>query len=269
MRTELRLGSVVPHGVGGPESGAIDWIYIFLLHEFGQDVYRRIGINQIGEDLNELVMKEPGNKIHCNIRYPVIENFETKSIEERNRIRLDVIHTALLRIAKYDKKLDTSKLEAIKNKILENNFSFEFECKAYPKNKNKNLLAKMLVHPQMYKFDYYILIEENGKLKCRLKIYSGGTDTFYFPFFFRFSKWENNNEFVLTGTVKEVESHILINECKIKIVNLTPYDNPPTFQMFRMDISKEEKERAHQDYIHSLPPANAAIIRQSLGDASN
>jgi hypothetical protein len=270
MKTHIfRLESVGPHTVGGPEAGAIDLIYTFLLQEYKQDVYSYLHINQIDEGLNELVMKEPGNKIFINIRYPIHEDFEQKSIEEKNRIRLDVIHTALLRIADYDKKLDVSKLEAIRNKILKNNFSFELECKAYLNNKNKELLAKVLVHPQMDKFDYYVSIEKNGKVKCRLKIYSAATNIFYFPYFFRYGKWKNDNEFILIGTQKEVEIHIIVDKCRIDYKNLTPYENPPTFQMFRMDISKEEKEKAHQDYLHQLPPSHAAIIRQSLGDASN
>jgi hypothetical protein len=119
MQTEIRLGSVVLHGVGGPEAGAIDYIYIYLLQEFKQCFYSRIGINQVGDDLTEFVMKEPGNKIHVNIRYPVYEDFETKSKEEKNLIRLDVIHTSLLRVAEYDGKFDVNKLEAIKQKILD------------------------------------------------------------------------------------------------------------------------------------------------------
>lgn len=270
MKTQLRLNSVVPHGVGsGPESGAIDLIYFFLLHKFRQEHYSYIGINQIGKELREFVMKEPGKKIHCNIRYPVFEDFETKSIEEKNRIRLDVIHTALLRIADYDEKLDKDKLEDIKNEILEKNFSFEFECKTYPNKKNKSLLGKVLVNPQIDKFDYYVLIEENGKEKCKLNIYSAVSTVFYFPYFFRYGKWKNDFEFILTGTKREVEIHILINVCSVGYKNLTAYDNPPTFQMFRADISKEQKEKANQDFLHSLPPSNAAVIRQSLGNASN
>lgn len=266
---EIRLGSVVEHGVGGPEAEALGLIYEFLLKDYKQNFYTRIGVNQIGNDLNEFVIKEPGNKIHCNIRYPVFEDFETKSIEEKNRIRLDVIHKALLRIADYDGKLDKGKLEAIKNEILEKNFSFEFEYKTYPNNKNKNLLGKVLVNPQIDKFDYYVLIEENKKEKCKLKIYSAVTTIFYFPYFFRYGKWKNDIEFILTGTRREVEIHILIDKCTVGYKNLTRYNNPPTFQMFREDISKEEKEKANQDYLHSLPPSNAAVIRQSLGNASN
>jgi len=263
MKTEIRLGSVVAHGVGGHEAAAIDMIYIFLLHEFGQDIYRRIGINQIGEDLNEFVMKEPGNKVHVNIRYPVYEDFELKSVDEKNRIRLDVIHSALLRIAEYDKKLDTHQLEAIRKKILDYNFSFEFVCKTHVNKKNGNLVAKITVHPEMDRFNYYAIIEESGKVKCRIHIYNGRTGVFFGEEFFSYGKWRGDNEFIIGGKTKEAEIHVLVKECKAEFVNLTRYANPPYFTVMRADISEEDREKAGQDWQHSLPPAVAAVIRQA------
>src|SRR5688572_4216824 len=98
MVTQLRLGSVVAHGVGGPEAGAVDLIYLFLLMEYRQNIYRAIFINQIGDDLNEVIIKQ-GKEIYVNVRHPAPVDFDLKSDEEKNRIRLDVIHTGLLRIA--------------------------------------------------------------------------------------------------------------------------------------------------------------------------
>lgn len=262
MKTEIRLGSVVAHGVGGPEAAAIDLIYICLLHEFGQNIYRRIGINQIGEDLNEFVIKESGNKIHVNIRYPAYEDFEARSIQEKNEIRLDVVHAALLKVAEYDKKLDIHQLEAIRRKILDNNFHFEFVCKSYVK-KNENTLIKVVVHPEIDRFNYYAIIEEHGKIRCKIHLYSGRTATFFGEGFFFYGKWKGENEFIIGGKRKEVEIHILVDECRADFVNLTRYPNPPYFTMMRADISDEDRAKAHQDWKHSLPPAVAAVIRQA------
>ena len=137
MNTQFKLNSIVRHGVSGPESGAISLIYTFLLTEFEQNIYRYISVNQVGEDLREFVMKEQTKNIYVNIRYPVYEDFETKSLQEKNLIRLDLIHTSLRRIAEYDGKFDIKKLEVIKQKILDVNFSFEFTCKLYPYKKKK------------------------------------------------------------------------------------------------------------------------------------
>lgn len=261
MKTEVRLGSVVRHGVGGPEAGAINLIYAHLLSEYGQDFYKRIGINQIGEDLNESVLKEQANKIHVNIRYPVYRDFESKGIDEKNKIRLEVIHTSLLRIAEYDKRISVNQLELIRKKILDNNFSFSLLCKSFAFNLSKDLMAKIIVHPEMNKFDFYVLIEKQGKVICNQWIYCGITDPLYFTELFSEAKWKNVNELVITGKKKEVEIKILIDDCKIEYKNLTRYDRPPYFEMMRADISSEEKEKAYKDWKHSLPPAVAAIIR--------
>ena len=264
MVTQLRLGSVVPHGVGGPEAGALDLIYLFLLMEHGLNAYKFIFINQIGDDLNEVIIKQ-GKEIYVNVQYPASNDFELKSDDDKNRIRLDVIHTGLLRIAAKEKKLDIQILERIKNKILENNFSFEFEYKRYINTKNKNLIAKLIIHPKKDSFQYYIQIEKQGKVKCKQPIYNGLTNTFYVDDLFKTGKWKNDTSLIITGAKKEVEIHLTVENCEVKYKNLTTYENPPRFQLFRTDITAEEKEKAKEDWHHSLPPAIAAIIR----DANN
>lgn len=263
MKTQFRLNSAVRHGVGSDsESGAIDLIYAFLLTEFEQDMYRFISINQVGNDLGEFVMKERGNQIYVNIHYPVYEDFETKSIEEKNLIRLDVVHTSLLRVAEYDGKFDVHKLEAIKQKILDANFYFEFVCKVCAYKKNENLIAKVIVQPEMDKFNYYCLIEENGKVKCKLKMYCGLTDLYYYRDLFSDVKWKSANEIIITGKKKEVEISILINECEIKFKNLTQYEKAPFFEMMKKDIAESDREKANQDWLKSMPTNVAKLLHK-------
>jgi len=264
MATQIRLGSVVPHGVGGPQAGAIDLIYYFLLNEHSQNPHSYIFINQIGDDLDEVIIKK-GKEIYINIRYPAPDDFESKNEDEQNRIRLDVIHLALLRIAAKEKKLNIQILETLKNRILENNFSFYFVFKTFINKKNNDLIAKLVIHPNPDAFEYFIHIEEQGKLKCKLPIYNGFTNIIYVADLFWFGKWKNDNDFVLTGKKKEIEIHIKVDSCKVKYVNLTAYEKAPRFEMFRSDISPEERETARKDWEHSLPPAIAAFIR----DANN
>jgi len=261
MKTQLRLNSVILHGVGsGPESGAIDLIYAFLLTEFEQDIYRYISVNQIGNDLKEFVMKEPGNKIHVNIRYPADEDFEKNSVDEKNLIRLDVIHTALLRVANQYGKLEIQRLEQIKEKIINNNFSFDFVYKIYKYKKNYNIIAKIIVHPEMDRFNYFLLVEENQKVKCRMKLYCGLTNLFYYSDLFSIVKWKSMNELIITGKAKEVEICITVNECKIRFTNLTKYQKSPFFEMMRADTSEADRQKAHQDWLHSLPPSHSALL---------
>lgn len=263
MKTEIRLGSVVGHGVGDPEAAAMDLIYMYLLQEFGQDIYSRIGINQIDENLDEFVMKEPGNKIHVNIRYPADENFESKSVEEKNKIHLDIIHTALLRVAEYDGKLDVEKLSAIRLKILENNFSFDFIYRSYPFKKNPGLVAQVIVHPQMEQFIFYTVIKNNDEVQCKLPIFIGIPGWYYMDRYFCYGRWKNQSELIIWGKEKIVETHISIELCTVNIINLTSYNNPPYYTLMKAGISEEERSQARKDWYHSLPPAVAAILRDA------
>lgn len=263
MKTQIRLNSVGPNGVGsGPESAAIDLIYYFLLPEFGQNIYSYISINQIGDDLNEIILKK-GKDLHINLRYPTYEDFESKTTDEKNRIRLEVLHEGLLRIAAKYKELDVAKLEAIKNKIIDKNFSFEFVCKQFQNTRKKKLAAKIIVRPKPDRFDYFVSIEDGGKEICNLLIYSGLPSIHYFPDLFRYGKWMDQTKFIITGKAKSAEIHISVNDCKVEYVNLTPYEKAPYFEMMKADLTEEERLRVGEDYNHSLPPHIAAAIRES------
>lgn len=261
MKTQLRLNSTVIHGVGsGPESGAIDLIYGFLLAEFEQNIYSFISINQIGSELEEFVSKEDGNKIYVNIRYPVFEDFETKNTNEKNLIRLDVIHTALLRVASQFGKLQIHKLEQIKEKIIKNNFRFDFECKIYRYKKNENVIAKIVVCPELDRFNYYCVVEDNQKVKCKIKLYSGLTNLFYYSDLFSSVKWKSMDVLAINGKAKEVEINIIVSKCEITFTNLTKYTKPPYFEMMRADTSEADRQKAYQDWLHSLPLSHSSII---------
>ena len=256
----LRLDSVVPHGVGGPQAGMLDLIYAFLLQDYGQTAYSYIHINQIGDDLNELIIKE-GKKIYINIRYPAHEDFEQKNAEEQNRIRLEVVHTALLRIAEHDRKLEVEKLQAIRQRILDRNFSFDFVYRTFTNKKHSNLTAKVLVHPQISKFTFYVQVEQDENVVCRVPVYHGKTTDWYFPMFSK-GKWKGDKAFSIVN--KEVEIRVLLDECWAEIINLTPYDNPPHFQMMKAELSTEERDKSYEDWLHSLPPAVASVVTNQL-----
>lgn len=260
MKTQLRLGSIVPHGVGGPEAGQIDLIYAFLLHRYNQDIYRYMGINQIGEDLNEIVMKSPGNKIHVNIRYPAYDDFEQRSEEDQNSIRLNVVHSALIRIAEYDKKLDVSKLEEIRTEIIKNNFKLDLVYKEHVFKKDPSLVAKLIIKPNMREFRFYVLIEKSNIKKCELLIYRGGTNNFYIKALFSKGQWKSKDLFIVSGKSSESEFHIYIDRCEVELINKTNYPKPPFFEMMKAGLSKDEKEKAYKDWLHSLPPGYAAIV---------
>ncbi len=257
----IRIGSVVPNGVGGPNAGALDLIYSYLLQEFQEDKYDHININQIGDDLEEFIMKTGKNDIHINLRYPVFKDFENKSALEQNRIRLDAVHSALTKIAEHDDKLDINKLKAIRNKILANNFSFNFIYKQYANKIDKSLLGKIIISPEIEAFKIYISIMKNEEEKCKLLIYSGIPTDFYFSDLFFYGKWKNKDEFVISGKRSEIEIHVFPNECRLDFTNnLGSGAKAPLFELFKSDA---DKEKTLQEYINSLNPSIAAIISQS------
>ena len=261
MKTQLQLNSVVLCGVGSSAgSKAIELIYAILLNRFLQNQYSCISINQIGNELKEFISKN-GRQIHININYPTYEDFNSKSVVEKNRIRLDVIHEALIRIAQEDKKLDIAILEEIKNEILKNNFSFNFIYKTF-KHKKKDLLAEIIVHPEIGEYKFYVLIKESGIVKCNLLIYVGKPGLM-FDSFFSSGSWKNDKEITITGKEKQVEIHINVDTCEVDYLNLTNYKKAPLFQMMRANLSREEEEIAREDWIHSLPPAIASVIRDA------
>jgi hypothetical protein len=221
-------------------------------------------VNQVGPDLKEFVMIERGSKVYVNIHYPVYEDFETKAVNEKNLVRLDVVHSALLMVASEYGKLKKETLEQIRDKIINNNFSFDFLCKAYEYKGREKLIAKIIVHPEIDKFDYYCIIEGNGNLKCRVKIYCGLTDIYYYRDLFSDVKWKKSgDQVVITGKAKQAEIIILIDECRVVYRNLTRYETAPYFEMMRGDVTEDQREKAHMNWLHSLNPAHVALITRS------
>jgi hypothetical protein len=129
--------------------------------------------------------------------------------------------------------------------------------------KNENLVAKIIVQPEMDRFNYHCLIEENEKVKCKIKMYCGLTDLYYYRDLFSDVKWKSENEIIITGKKKEVEISIIVSECEIAFKNLTRYKKAPFFELMRADITKEEREIANIDWHHSIPPAFEALLREN------
>lgn len=260
----LNLSSVLDNGLGLSNAGHLCIIYTYLLQEYKLDFYDFISINRIGLSLDELVIIDR-TTVYINIRLPEDETYTPKDLKESNSFCLAIIHQALLMLAERDSRMSIDKLEAIKNLIIEKGFSFNLIYRTFLNDKGKSVLASLIIHPEFNKFNFYVLIEIDRKENCKLAIYSGKATDYYIDDFFSYGEWQNDNEFIITGKRKEVEIRIFINECKVEFKNLTTYTKPPYFEMMRADesISVEEKERAYQDWQHSLPPAVAAVIRDA------
>ncbi len=255
----LRLESVIPNGLGGYEAGFINLIYSNLLQDSALNMYKFILINQIDEELIEGIHKD-GKKVYINIRYTGLKTSGLKNADVENQMRIDCIHQALVRLANLERKLDIVKLQAIKAKILKQNFVFQFICKTFICVKDKTISAKLIVYPQMHKFDYYVSIEDKGIEKCRLKIYTGLTGLYYFDAILSSGKWQHINKLIISGKRKEAEIIVAVDKCEVTFRNLTKYDNPPYFEMMKAEKSAIDREKAYQDWLHSLPPSQRAFL---------
>lgn len=253
------LGSIVLHGVGGASAGAINFIYSFFLEKHHLDYYRHIHVNQIGDDLNEFIMKER-KSISINIRYPVIEDFEFKSEREQNIIRLDVINEAMLRLAEYDTKINKQRLYEIKSEILAKDFSFEIVYKTFVYSKQKGLSAKVIIKPQIDRFDIYLLIEDAEILRAKELIYSGLPSDFYFDDLFYFGKWNSVNEFTIKGKQSQFQYHILVDKLTIELIKIAP-DIGEKYIVYEMMKAFAYKNMSIQDYVHAINP-NIVIRNQ-------
>jgi hypothetical protein len=175
---------------------------------------------------------------------------------------LDIVHKALVRIAEYDGKLDVFTLGLIRQRILDQNFAFYFVYKTHFNKKDTDLTADIIVYPKEDNFQFYCSIKRMQTEICRVLIYNGAPVPLYFKCFFSKAKW-NSDRLIIYGREDKIEIHVLFDECKVQYLNLTMYQNHPLFELYRAGISPEESDRAYQDWMHSLPPARAANVRES------
>ena len=253
----LNINSVLDNGIGGSQTGRFSLIYTYLLQQFDLDFYRHILINQIGFDLNEFVLIQQKKDVYINIRYPNHPDLIAKHLKDGDSIRLDMIHTALLRLAKEDERMDVTKLEAIRELIIAKEFSFDLVYKSISNKKSNEFVAKIIIHPEEASFSFYVLIEQSGIEKCKLLIYQGKPTDFYIDDLFFYSKWKGVNEFIIKGKRSEIEYHIYVDNCNVELVNISENKNSaPIFNLFKAS----PPPGALQDYIASLPPAIAAAL---------
>jgi len=261
MKTTIRINSTIKNGIGGMEAGFLELIYMHLFNEYSQDFYSHIGINQIDEELDEIILQE-GKKIYINIRYPLPENYLETNDEEKNKFSLLVVHEALKRICEYENKLNIRAIEDIYECILNVKFSFEFLCKQFIE-KDSGLKVLLVVHPYRTEFKYYLVFQPNSESQHKMYLYSGLPTPFLEQDFFYKPKWKSQNELVIKDRDNEMQFIIDVKSKTYKVENLTRYSNPPSFTKLRTDVSEEQKKQAQLDWQHSLPPAIASIIRQA------
>lgn len=257
----LRLESVVPNGVGGPGAGALGLMYTYLLQKHEITYYKFIIVNQIDEDLEEGIFKIGSRAIHVNVRYPASQEFQHMSPNERNLIRIEVIHAGLTELAKFDTRIDTNALNLIKNEILKCNFEFNIPYKEHRCKSDRSLSAEITIQPSESKFDFYAVFKRDDMEFARYQIFSGRPIVFYVDALFSNVKWKGTDQLIITGKSPDMEIHVILNENRVEYINHSKYSNAPFFEMMKRDQSNADK--AYRDWVHSLPPEIAAVLERS------
>ena len=260
----FRLISVDPRGIGNTGNGLLDFLYSYLLWQNGLGYYKYIRVNQIHQDqgIEEFVDMEEG-KVHINIIFNTDINFDALDDIEKNRIRLDIIHSGLLRLSDKDPNFSNKTLRKIRDEILQKEFNIEVECLIKESPYDNNLFCKILVNPLARCFDYYILLQKDDNVLCKIHFFRSNPLTYYFEVIFNKISWKTEGEVIIEGSENQMKMSLDVNNCKLDFQNLTIYPSPPLWEMANAEISEQEKRSAYQNWLDSLPPAFSAIIGQS------
>ncbi len=234
----------------------ISFLYSYFLIKYDMDFYPLIIVNHIGFDLKERIFYSK-EKTHINIRLDIGEDIRPKSHREKNEIFLEIIHQALMRLAREDPRMISSKLEEIRDLILKNDFTFDVDYITTPNDEDKYLVGKIILRPRMEQFDFIAQIVYQDKIKWQALVYEGGPSSYYFNDILSYGKWNGVKEFIFGGNRSEIEFHFDANNGKITLINNNENKAvAPIFSLFRLNAGSREL----QDYIDSLPPAIGGII---------
>lgn len=260
----FRLISIDPDGIGNQGNGLLDILYSYLLWKNGLDYYKFIRINQIGREqqIKEFVEIKKG-KVHVNLIHPTDKKFDLLDNFSKNRIRLDVIHAGLLKLAEVDSRFSSNVLEKIREDILKNNFNVSLDGEWKVNQFDRTVQFRFSVIPYTDFFDYYITVQRDGIEICKQFLYRGKPNPSIAFYFFSRPKWKNKNELLIEGEEKQMRIRLDISSCTLEFQNLTQYTNPPLWEMMKVGIGEQESKSAYEDWLHSLPPAVAAIVRDS------
>lgn len=116
--------------------------------------------------------------------------------------------------------------------------------------KNQNLIARIIVRPEIDKFYFYLKIKKKEQVKCTIQFYIGKASTFYFDQLFKYTVWSTTelgeDEFIVGGLNKEFSLHFLANTCAIKRISYTSFDSPPSYDLYRADVSANKVKEAFE-----------------------
>lgn len=209
MKIEVvRLGSLINESLDVINMYYINYIYSYYLQKFKLSHYPFIVINHIGEDFNEGVFPRTRyTNLGINIRYPVSENIDSLSESEKNNIRLNLMHEALLKLSAYDKRFSVEKLEEIKTAVIQSDFIVDIPYRIYVNKHNANITGTVIVNPKESEYLFYFVITDNGIETTRAFLESMSIQEFYGGRTHFHGAWQKDGSFFLVNSTSGEEFH--------------------------------------------------------------
>lgn len=236
----INIQSTAPYGIGGGgESEALALIYEHLLQHHKQNQYSHIGIIQVATIEEEVIFRS-AKAIHVNIFYPTDKNFEQNSIKEKNLVRLNIVHEALLRISNFENKLDKGTLSIIKEDIIKKKFIYKLKIRSYIKKTSSGIYeAEISVVPKMYGFQISFSFKINGVELWRAPFYRSINTAYFFHQFFFKAKWRSDLHLVIYNKFDEFEIHFLVEKKEIWLNYKEKINMLSTYNIFAADTQKK------------------------------
>ncbi|MFX1704513.1 hypothetical protein PV783_11195 [Chitinophaga sp. CC14] len=254
----LRLVSLTEEAINLCAEG-ISLVYGGMLKKHGLTFYSHIQIVHTSEKDQDLVIGERKD-FHVRISYDPGVDFVLKDDHTRQIIMINIIHEALLKLARQKHHLDIEVLNLIKTELIKSPLEFRVKYKMFTHPKDKTLLINVIIHPLLRHFNIYLELEKSEEIVANLLIYKGVNVPDYFTDFFSKGKWAKK-EFVLSGKATDMEIHLSLEDYSLKYVSTSGIEGKaPKFELMKADA---DKRTALEEYLHTLNPAIVAVLMGS------
>lgn len=255
----LRLISITEEVINSYAEG-ISLIYGGMLNKNELTFYSHIHIIHTGEKDQDFVFEGNRKNIDVRISYDLETDFALKDDYFIQLTMVNIIHDALINLARQDSRLNIEILNSIKAEIVERPFDFRIKYKTFVHPKDKALSLNVIVHPLLRYFNIYLELEKNGEIATNLLIYKGINVPTYFSDFFSKGKWVKK-EFILSGKDTDMEIHLSLEDYSLKYVSTSGIEGKaPKFELMKIDA---DRKTALAEYLHTLNPAIVAILMGS------
>lgn len=239
-------------------------IYSELLKNQGYNHYNIISIILNPSEKCDFRKSEMGKKTLFIFYKFNVEVFLNIPTEERKEAVLGTIDFIFKLLSKEDGRLSEKALSQIKDEIIEKTWKFEFVYLRRVCKKGK-LKAEIILTPQLYFFDYYIQISNDGEINQKYLLYRGKPSNHYFFDIFYKITWLSEKNLKVEGKRSECVFSIFLDTKQLIIEKKENVINTPIFNLFKYDSGPEE----FNEYLKSVDPMVINVIDNEIINKRN